>query len=296
MSKTLVYQKRFATEKEANGWIQKQGLSFEGDLPWGTVATGRGIELQLYGSLQDLTDDYLNSLTGAEAQAQVINDIRILVNRWSELNQEAADKAFDKLFKAGFRAGSEGKIGTYDERALQVVKDGTYRIGNRIKLFGDQTVEKFAKTIGGVYEPDGTFSVEHMIKEMNKEIPAQRYALERIARTETGNVTSIGRIHGWSQDDDKYFYNYRWNSLPDSKRREMKKIRSNGNPYSYKEIAFLWMHNAQNVPGIGMQMGVINCRCTISRSPRDDEFRSNRFEGREHEFQKTADFPIDIVD
>ena len=65
-------------------------------------------------------------------------------------------------------------------------------------------------------------------------------------------------------------------------------IRAQGNPYSFSEIKFLWLNNEQLVDS-KWQMGAINCRCTITRSPSDDEFAGNRFEGQENLFKRTVD-------
>ena len=258
--------------KEIYQWIENQlekaNFRIEGNLPYGVKAIGKGIELLLYSSLRDAIYKHLDSLSGSEEESEVISGVSDVMSVWATKNIGPAERAFELLFNRGFQAGmaSTGKMGTFDEAALNVIKEGKYRIGERIKLFGDDAVEKFAKVIHDSFTPEGIFSLENLVKEMNEAVPARRSALERIARTETSNVSQLGRIAGWAQDPDKYYWNYMWNSAPDSRRREMKRLRSADNPYTFPEIVFLWTHNEQLLPNGKWQMGTINCRCSISRS------------------------------
>jgi tRNA nucleotidyltransferase (CCA-adding enzyme) len=283
---------------EVYDWIDnqlaKQGKSSE-VLPFGAKTIGRGLELRLYGTLQEMVDDFLEGLTGTEPEQQVIDGVQELVDRWADVNIAPAEKAFEALFRSGFTAGFGGKIGSFDQAALDIIGGGKFRIGDRIVMFQGNAVDQFAEVIARAYTPDGVFDRGVMVEEMGKKVRAQRYPLERIARTETVNISMIGRLAQWAEDEDKYFWNYHWHSLPDSRRREMKRIRSQGDPYSFDEILFLWTHNKQRLPNGKWQMGIINCRCSISRSSKNEEFRTNRFAGKEGAFERTVDFPISII-
>jgi hypothetical protein len=70
----------------------------------------------------------------------------------------------------------------------------------------------------------------------------------------------------------------------------MKEIRQAWNPLTWDEAWFLWSHNKQMVDG-KWQVGNINCRCTVTRSLAEsgEEFRGNRFAGRENIFERTLD-------
>ena len=126
---------------------------------------------------------------------------------------------------------------------------------------------------------------------MNQEVPARRFALERIARTEVGQTSGLGRFWGWYQKpEDIYYYQYYVFGVPDSRRRHTHKLREEGNPYSIGEAWFLFSHNHILNPETGKwEMGAINERCAWSRSPVDEEFRGNRFVGQDGNYRRTLD-------
>lgn len=282
---------------EVYSWIDNQltlgGVSIGGNHPRGSKIIGKNIEQHLYGTLQDAVDDYLKSLTGSETQTEAIEEIRSIIDIWSKENLPIADKAFEELFKRGFSAGvisASGKLGTSDEIAMKILKDGKYRIGNRITLFGDSAIKDFSDVITQSYTPEGKFELDSMIKDMNTLVPSKRYELERIARTETAQVSNLGRIWSWDQDPERFNYQYFWNFVPDNRVKEISRIRSLGNPYDADGIKFLWLHQEQQLSNGKWQSDVFNQRCSVSRSPVDEEFRQpDRFNGEETMYRKTVD-------
>lgn len=279
-------------------WIDEQlgksGMELGGAQAHGAKTVGRGIELHLYASLNEVISAYLSSLVGTETVLEVNEGLAQALKEWAKVNEMAADLAFQRLFKLGVNAGAVsefkgGKLGSNDQNTFDVLTEGKYRIGERIKMFADDAVKEFAKVIKDAYTPEGEFSVDAMTKKMREAVPAQRYALERIARTETSNATALGRLFAWENDTDRDYYDYRWNATPDNRTREMKRIRAAGNPYSFSELKFLWFHNHQQLPNGKWQLGAANCRCSSSRTPRDTPLVGNRFEGQEHRFRRTVD-------
>ena len=270
--------------------LEKSGVSIGGKQPWGAKQIGKMIEQRLYRGLYKTVDDFLAKLVGNERKVDVINSVNDLVKNWVLVNTVAIEGAFEALFKKGFMAGavSEG-MAVEDKNAMEILKAGRYRIGSRIKLFADDVIKEFAAIIEKSYTVEGIFDLNTLVKEMHQVIPAQRYELERIARTETSQVSNIGRIWAWSQDDNRYFYKYNWQSTPDNRRREIKKMRSEGNPFSYDEIKFLWLNNEQRLPNGKWQNGSINCRCSVSRSPNDEELKGDRFQDKKLDFRKTVE-------
>lgn len=275
--------------------LQKSSLYIGGNQPRGTKTTGRATELSLYQSLRKAVEKYLNSLTGTETQEEILSGVRKILSGWKVTALNQSNDALAQLFKLGFTAGAvstglSGKMGSHDKAALDVITGGKYRIGERIVTFGDEIIPKFASIITEAYTPQGIFSLEDLTQKMKEVVPGERYQLERIVRTETNNISNLGRLWSWNQDPDKYTYAYYWQSTTDNRRREMKRIRSGGNPYSFDEIKFLWLNNEQQLSNGKFQNGSINCRCTISRSPVDNELRGDRFENQEHLFKQTIDF------
>ena len=283
-----------ALEKDIYGFIdetlKKAGVVIGGKQPWGAKQIGKMIELRLYRGLKKSVELLLNSLTGKELKVDVINGVNDVIKGWVATNWVAIESAFEELFKKGFAAGAiDQGFQIEDKHAMGLLKNGKYRIGSRIKLFADDAVKQFADIIEHSYTPEGTFSLDSLTQKMGEAVQAQRYELERIARTETSQVSNTGRLWAWDNDPDKYSYQYVWNSTPDKRRRKMKEIRSSGNPYSLDEIKFLWLHNEQQLPSGKWENGNINCRCSLSRTPVSTELTGNRFDLQSNKFRQTLE-------
>ena len=299
---------------ELFGWIDDQlevakqrDSTLESAFPFQAGAIGRGIELQLTGTFQQAINSYLRTLTGTETEQEIIDGITEVVDQWVAQNLQPVDQVFDNLFRSGFMAGQisvGGALGEWDESRLEMISAGRYRIGNRIQLFGDNTVKQFSKIVNEAFQPGARFELATFVEAMAEVVPAGRYQLERIGRTEVSQVSQLGRLARFAEDPDRYFFDYFWRSTPDARRRAMKAERTAGSPYSYDEVVFLWTHNWQKVQSArtrgnpeGWQMGAINCRCTVTRRPRivNDENRGNRFIGRESDFRKSVDYDTEML-
>ena len=281
----------FESDEEANAFIFKQ-VSIPGNQPSGAKQIGKFIELSLYQDLWKTINTYIGNITSGQSQTEILNGVYNTIDEWVTKKAPEVDTAFEALFKRGFAAGvvsGGGALKTEDKNAMEILKQGKYRIGERIVQFASDTVDRFSDVITKSFTPEGTFSLEALTKDMSEIVPATRGSLERIARTETGQVSQIGRLWAWENDSDRYFFKYRWQSTPDNKRREMKKMRSAGNPYSYDECKYLFSHNEQRLPNGVWQQGSINCRCSISRTTSDEEVKGNRFVGQEANFRKTME-------
>ena len=291
-------------------WIDEQiakQSTLDSAFPFQSGAIGRGIELRLSGTLQDAVSSFLEALTGAESETDVIEGIQQVVDQWVSTNLQPVDQVFENLFRSGFMAGQisvGGALGEWDESRLEMIADGRYRIGNRIKVFGDNIVKRFSNIVGEAFRPGARFELAKFVEDMEEVVPAQRFQLERIGRTEVSQVSQLGRLARFADDPDRYFFDYFWRSTPDGRRRIMKQKRTAGNPYSYDEITFLWTHNWEKVTEArtrnnpdGWQMGAINCRCTVTRRPRvsNDEARGNRFAGRESDFRTSVDYDTGML-
>lgn len=273
--------------------IQKAGVTIGGNQPRGTKKIGKQAETSLYNSLQDKVDNYLDSLSGSETQDQVLEGVRKALDDWKTNNLPLIKKTFEELFRRGLQAGvmaGGGILDRGDKLVLDLLRNSDYRLGSSIELFVEETATRYSNIIKEAFGPNQEFNLKKLVGDMDQAVPADRFKLERIARTEVGQTAGLGRFWGWEQKaEEKYSYEYFWNSTPDNRRRKMKELRSASNPYTYDEIWFLWTHNKQYVPGVGWQMGAINCRCTASRSPVEKEFVGNRFKGQEGRFERTLD-------
>ena len=285
---------------EIDNQLEKAQFQIEGALPWGSKKIGKNVEAELYNSFNGTIDEYIDSLTGAETESQVIRGINDSINIWSQQSMPIANEALRNLFKAGYMAGissAGGSLGQdFNPQALKIIEDGSYRIGDRILTFGDDATKRFANIITNAYTSEADFSLPAMTKAMKEDVGGHRGSLERIARTETSNISMLGRLAQWINDPDRYVFEYRWNMANDNRTREMKFIRAQGNPYTFDEILFLWTHNKQRLPNGKWQMGIINCRCSVSRSLRKSDFTGNRFAGQEGRYEKTVDFDLDVLD
>lgn len=279
--------------------LQKDKFKIEGALPRGSKTIGKNVEAELYNSFNDDIESYIQTLSGQESESEVIKGIIDALNTWSTNSVPIATTALEELFRTGYTAGfvsAGGALGQdFNPQALKIIEDGTYRIGDRIVSFGDEATKRFADVIHDAYTSELDFSLPAMTDAMREKIGDSQSSLERIARTETSNVSMLGRLAQWANDPDRYIYEYNWNMAPDNRVRDMKRIRAKGNPYTFDEILFLWTHNKQRLPNGVWQMGVINCRCSVSRRLRGTDFKGNRFESRTGQYEKTVDFDLDVL-
>jgi len=273
--------------------IEKAGISIPGEHPYGSKQIGKNIEMELYNSLQEAIEGYLNSLTGSETQSEIVHSVQEVVQKWQVGNQDAIGKSFTELFRRGWLAGvaASGVKPTFDlidANALEIIANGPYRIGERIKLFGDETVKKFANAVGKAYTPEGDFSLEAIVKDMQGIVKTERYKLERVARTETAVISNLGRLFAWEKEGEpRYSYNYIWRHTPDNRAKEISKHRATYNPLSFDEALFLWHHQKERLPNGKVETDSFNQRCTLSRTPRNDAYRGNRFLSRIQDFERT---------
>ena len=278
----------------ADSQLEKAEARVEKVGPENAKVLGQRVESRLYTTLQGEIEDYLNSLVGTESEEEILTEVHNLLNKWQAGSVPLVESTFKSLFTRGFIAGAiasgfPGKLGSNDVNALKVLEGGKYRIGESIKLFRDDAVKEFSKIISEAYTPEGTFSLDSLVSKMKEAVPAQRYKLERIARTETSQVSNIGRLWAWNEDPDKYFYNYFWNSTPDNRVKDISRLRSTYNPLTFDEAKFLWFNQAQQMPNGKFENDVFNQRCTLSRSPVNDEVKGNRFEAQSSMFSSTSD-------
>ena len=267
--------------------IQKTGLVIPGKHPRGSKKVGKQIEADLYYSLRDKINDYISSIPSYANQNDVINGVTDIVHSWQETMSGNISQAFEDIYIKGvvagiLDAGVRPTMGVADKLAMEFVKDNPNRIGERIVLFSEEIIEKFRPIISESYGPEGEFDVNALVGKMKKVVNTQRYKLERIARTETANVSGAGRFIGWSKDPDRYTYNYFWRNTIDNRSKPISLWRGKQNPLTFSEALYLWEHQTQNMGGkIGLQSDMYNQRCTVSRSPRDEleDYKGNRWEG-----------------
>lgn len=263
--------------------LAKAGMTIGGDQPRGAKSVGRQLEADLYRGLNDRMDAYLTALSVDKPQHEIVNEVDDLVRQWQQQVSADLDKAFEELYQRGFMAGVldtgvRPAEKTADRNALAFIRANPNRIGSRIKIFASGLVEKFRPIIAGAYTAEGTYSLRALYDQMKEVVPAERYKLERIVRTETASVSNNGRISAWEQDPYKYFWDYHWNASPDNRVKLISMWRMNHGPYTLDEIKFLWEHQGQVIAG-KQWWDMYNQRCAVSRSPRDDEWKGNRFEG-----------------
>ena len=275
--------------------ISKAGLVFEGNQPPGTKTIGRSAELRLYSTLQDAVQSFLETLDGTESQQEVVDLVREVISRWMDVNVPLINRTFEELFKRGLQAGVAAvgqRLDMGDEKVLELLRESELKIGSRIVLFSEDIAKRYENVVERNFGPTEEYNLPAMVRQLNDVAPARRFELERIARTEVGQTSGIGRFWAWAKEpEDLYFYRYNWNSTPDTRRRKMKEIRQAWNPLTFDEAWFLWSHNKQMVDG-NWQNGNINCRCTVSRTPVDDEYTGNRFAGSENMFERTLDIQM----
>jgi len=270
--------------------LDKSGLVIPGKHPHGAKTVGKQIEGDLYQSLKRKINGYLASISENAPQHEVYHEIMSIVKDWQDSMSGKLGVAFDDLYLWGMTsgivdAGIKPAMGLADKLAMEFIKINPKRIGERINQFSQTLVDKFREVIVESYTPTGIFDVGNLVSECGKIVTTERYKLERIVRTETASISNYGRILGWERDEYKDYYNYNWNASPDNRVKPISMWRMKNNPYTFDEIKFLWENQEQFILGKWFN-DVFNQRCSISRSPREEKYTGNRFEGNT-EFRQT---------
>ncbi len=265
-------------------WVDLQlgGVSIPGQHPKGAKVIGKQIEADLYGSLLKSVEQYLDGLPISTTRSEMVNGVSDIVDQWAKEVGDKVSLAFDNLYRMGLKAGIldagiRSTTGIANELVLEFIRQHPNTIAAKVVLFSDDLKTRMNKVISSSFTADyEDYDLNHIIKDLKKEVKGQRYQLERIARTETASISNAGRLLGWSKDEEKYLYKYHWNNVKDGRSKEISLMRGEGNPYTYDEILFLWQHQKQMI-GDKWQDDTFNQRCSLSRSPNDEEFRGNRF-------------------
>ena len=268
--------------------IQKQGFRLEGKLPRGSKQVASELMNLLWKTYRDRLLAYLQGLTGDEPLYEISRMLDEHLDEW--VNQVWLDTSglANEFYGLGFMAGFgdvKAVIPIIDIQAVEWIKRHPNGILPTLKTFGEEAKGIFHKVIEDHFIfPEEEFSLRAFVKDFSKEVYGERWKFERIARTEASKIVNSGRLAAWEQDPDKYYFEYLWNATPDNRAKEISLIRLRGNPYSYDEIKFLWENQEQYIDG-KWRPDWPNQRCTISRSPKDEEFQRNIFLGREHLFR-----------
>ena len=263
-------------------WVEKK-LEIGGHQIRGVKHTGTQLEVDLYDSLKKACNNFLDTVAPGTPQHEIIHGLGDVIEKWTRDMSITMSEAFDMLYKSGFYAGVidtgvHVTMSLADELALRLLKTDPNRLGGKIRIFSKDIVNRYQKIISEAYTPEGKFWLPGMIKEMREVVPAQRYQLERIVRTEVASISNAGRLLGWSEDQNKYFYDYIWNNVYDNRSKFVSIWRGNQNPCTFDEIKFLWEHQGQILNGHEWH-DEYNQRCSLSRIPIEFERKGNRWEG-----------------
>lgn len=263
--------------------IQKAGLSLPGKMPRGAKTVGKQLEADLYRTLRSKIDGFLKSVGSNAPKHEVYYEIMEIVVDWQRVVAKQLGESFEKIYLWGLAAGIADSqvqpvVGMADKMAMEFIKANPNRIGSAINQFSNEIVSKFRSVIEVSYTPEGEFELSQLVRSCGKIVADERYKLERIVRTETASVSNYGRILGWEKDEYRYFYDYNWNAAIDNRSKPISILRMRGGPYTFDEIKFLWENQEQLINGKWFN-DVFNQRCSISRTPREDIFTGNRFEG-----------------
>lgn len=271
--------------------IEKAGLKIPGNFPKKSKKLGSQIESNLYSSLVEKVNKYLNSLPKSATQAEAIYGVMDIVQAWEKEASVTVSAAFDELYSRGFisgivSTGVQNTVGLSDVLVMNWIKQNPNSIGSKISEFSEEVIDKFSDVISQSYSSEGDFSVNSMVKKLQKIVPAERFKLERIVRTECAFTSNVGKLYAWSKDPDRFWYEYNWNASPDNRAKPISLWRMKNGPYSFFEICYLWSHQEQEING-KVYADQYNQRCSCSRRPSDREIKGNRFVNDNSFFETT---------
>jgi len=259
----------------------------------GVVELARELERVLGESYADLVRSIVKSweevgpsLTPTEARHIVARALRA----WPELTAAAYHEVIDRLFEFGFMVGildtgitvrpDEG-----DRMAVQWLKANPQGFIPALRNFSEDERRLFERVIAESYagvDEEGRrrpFDLDYMVRRVRDRSDEARYKVERVVRTETAKVTSLGRIAAWGDDPERDWYNYHWVATHDDRTKDVSLLFEREGPYSYDQIRHRWtvdhnrpifVVNRHTLRG-EYQTSAFNCRCTVARTPKSEE-------------------------
>jgi len=273
--------------------LNKAQFKIEGKLPAGTKTIGYQLVYDIFNSLQEAVGSYMKNLSPGVNQNIIVEGLIQELEKWQDGINKGIQVPIEELFKRGLAAGFiDSKVTKnytlVDKILLEFITKHPEGILPTLKTFNEELKTKFKEIITSHFaDPKKSLSIWTLTDDLGEGIKAEKWQLMRIARTEVSKIAGAGRVIGWSKDPYKYFYQYFWNNASDNRTKKISIERGQMNPLTFDEASFLWQHQEQLLDDGKWHGDQYNQRCTLSRYPIDEEFKGNRFLGREEQFRKT---------
>jgi hypothetical protein len=196
----------------------------------------------------------------------------------------------DDIFVAGFMVGIADtgvRVGPDhgDAMALDWIKSNQHGFIPALQRFADDERKFFEDVLGDAYkgvDREGRirpFDLDDMTRRVQEHTQATKSSIERVVRTETAKVTSLGRIAAWDNDPDKYLYDYHWVATHDDRTKDVSLLFEREGPYEFDGIKQRWTedHNKpwpvinRHTNKLEYQTSAFNCRCTAARAPKSPD-------------------------
>lgn len=145
-----------------------------------------------------------------------------------------------------------------DENALKTLTERKDGFVPTLKTFGEESRKTFEKIIREAYAKPEEFDLDRLVRNMRDQVDAEKYKLERIARTETTRISNQSRANQWKKYADPEDH-YEFIIARDHRLCPVCEKIAAGNPYTLKAL------RRETNRGFGDFVVHPGCRCTIVR-------------------------------
>lgn len=259
----------------------------------GVTEIARELEAALGESYHDLLADIVKrwealgtGITPTAARHEVENALR----SWPAAATTLYADVIDRIFWAGFMVGvaDTGVMlapDAGDAIAVEWIKNNPHGFVPSLKHFADGERQFFEEVMADAYagvDVEGKirpFDLDNMVRRVEERSDEARYKIERVVRTETAKVTSLGRIAAWDNDADRYLFKYHWVATHDARTKDVSLLFERQGPYEFDGIKRRWVedHNTpirvinRRTGRVEHQISAFNCRCTAARTPKEPD-------------------------
>jgi len=156
-------------------------------------------------------------MSGAEVKALIDSEMSTLDVKLSRRARTFVEAVYRKgLDQAAKDAHIKIAFDARDEDAVDYLMTRWSGVTTTLPEFTQANRDRFSEIIEGAYRDPGKFNLQDMTKQMREASEAERFKLERIARTETTVISNNGRMNGYLKAPGYADMKYSWSCAPDA--------------------------------------------------------------------------------
>jgi hypothetical protein len=191
------------------------------DAPRGTAATQDAFYSDAIAAYETAVNRAIKNMTADMTKDQVwlavARELDALEVKLGRTARTAVERAYIKgLDQAARDMKIELSMDGTDQDAIDYLMNQWHGVATILPEFTTEQRDAFSQVIETAYKEPGKFELQDMVKQMKEVADTEKFKLERIARTETTQISNNGRVNGYLKDPDTAKAKYVWSIAPDA--------------------------------------------------------------------------------